>query len=43
MSLVGAPVVTLPATTGAGVQLIAPRNADARLLAYAKAIGTRLA
>jgi Asp-tRNA(Asn)/Glu-tRNA(Gln) amidotransferase A subunit family amidase len=43
MSLVGAPVVTLPTTTGAGVQLIAPRNADARLLAYAKAIGTRLA
>jgi aspartyl-tRNA(Asn)/glutamyl-tRNA(Gln) amidotransferase subunit A len=43
MSLVGAPVVTLPTATGAGVQLIAPRNADARLLAYAKAIGTRLA
>jgi aspartyl-tRNA(Asn)/glutamyl-tRNA(Gln) amidotransferase subunit A len=43
MSLVGAPVITLPTTTGAGVQLIAPRNADARLLAYAKAIGTRLA
>jgi Asp-tRNA(Asn)/Glu-tRNA(Gln) amidotransferase A subunit family amidase len=43
MSLVGAPVVTLPTTTGAGVQLIAPRNADARLLAYAKAIGTRVA
>jgi Asp-tRNA(Asn)/Glu-tRNA(Gln) amidotransferase A subunit family amidase len=43
MSLVGAPVVTLPTTTGAGVQLIAPRNADARLLAYAKAVGTHLA
>jgi len=43
MSLVGAPIVTLPTATGAGVQLIAPRNADARLLAYAKAIGTRLA
>jgi Asp-tRNA(Asn)/Glu-tRNA(Gln) amidotransferase A subunit family amidase len=42
MSLVGTPVVTLPTTTGAGVQLIAPRNADARLLAYAKAVGTRL-
>jgi Asp-tRNA(Asn)/Glu-tRNA(Gln) amidotransferase A subunit family amidase len=42
MSLVGAPVVTLPTTTGAGVQLIAPRNSDARLLAYAKAVGTRL-
>ena len=43
MSLVGAPVVTLPTTTGAGVQLIAPRNSDTGLLAYAKAIGTRLA
>jgi Asp-tRNA(Asn)/Glu-tRNA(Gln) amidotransferase A subunit family amidase len=43
MSLVGASVVTLPTTTGAGVQLIAPHNADARLLAYAKAAGTRLA
>jgi len=43
MSLVGAPVVTLPTTTGAGVQLIAPRNWDARLLAFAKAIGTQLA
>jgi len=43
MSLVGAPVVTLPITSGAGVQLIAPRNSDARLLAYAKAVGTRLA
>jgi Asp-tRNA(Asn)/Glu-tRNA(Gln) amidotransferase A subunit family amidase len=43
ISLAGAPVVTLPTNTGAGVQLIAPRNADARLLAYAKAIGTRVA
>jgi Asp-tRNA(Asn)/Glu-tRNA(Gln) amidotransferase A subunit family amidase len=43
ISLAGAPVVTLPTTSGVGVQLIAPRNADARLLAYAKAIGTRLA
>jgi Asp-tRNA(Asn)/Glu-tRNA(Gln) amidotransferase A subunit family amidase len=43
MSLVGAPVVTLPTTTGPGVQLIAPRNSDARLLAYAKAVGTRVA
>jgi Asp-tRNA(Asn)/Glu-tRNA(Gln) amidotransferase A subunit family amidase len=41
MSLAGAPVVTLPTTTGAGVQLIALRNSDARLLAYAKAVGTR--
>jgi Asp-tRNA(Asn)/Glu-tRNA(Gln) amidotransferase A subunit family amidase len=43
MSLVGAPVVTLPTTTGAGVQLTAPRNSDARLLAYARALGTKLA
>jgi Asp-tRNA(Asn)/Glu-tRNA(Gln) amidotransferase A subunit family amidase len=43
MSLVGAPVVTLPTATGAGVQLIAPRNLDARLLGYAKAVGTQLA
>src|SRR5277367_4178517 len=43
MSLVGAPVVTLPTTTGAGVQLIAPRNSDTRLLAFGKAIGTQLA
>jgi Asp-tRNA(Asn)/Glu-tRNA(Gln) amidotransferase A subunit family amidase len=41
MSLVGAPVVTLPTTIGAGVQLIAPRNSDARLLAFAKAAGTQ--
>lgn len=41
MSLVGAPVVTLPTTTGAGVQLIAPRNLDARLLAFARTIGTQ--
>ena len=43
MSLVGAPVVTLPSASGAGVQLIAPRSSDARLLAYARAVGTRLA
>jgi Asp-tRNA(Asn)/Glu-tRNA(Gln) amidotransferase A subunit family amidase len=43
MSLVGAPVVTLPTITGAGVQLTAPRNSDARLLAYAKALATGLA
>lgn len=43
MSLVGAPVVTLPCASGAGVQLIAPRNSDARLLGYARAVGTRLA
>lgn len=43
MSLVGAPVVTLPTATGAGVQLIAPRNFDARLLGYARALGARVA
>jgi Asp-tRNA(Asn)/Glu-tRNA(Gln) amidotransferase A subunit family amidase len=43
MSLVGAPVVTLPTATGAGVQLIVPRNSDALLLGYARALGTRLA
>jgi Asp-tRNA(Asn)/Glu-tRNA(Gln) amidotransferase A subunit family amidase len=43
LSLVGAPVVALPCASGAGVQLIAPRNSDARLLGYAKVLGTRLA
>jgi Asp-tRNA(Asn)/Glu-tRNA(Gln) amidotransferase A subunit family amidase len=43
MSLAGVPVVTLPTQTGAGVQLIAARGADARLLAYATELGTRLA
>ncbi len=43
MSLVGAPVVTLPTTTGAGVQLIAPRNSDGWLLGYARALRTRRA
>jgi aspartyl-tRNA(Asn)/glutamyl-tRNA(Gln) amidotransferase subunit A len=43
LSLVGAPVVTLPCASGAGVQLIAPRNSDARLLGYTQAVGTRLA
>jgi Asp-tRNA(Asn)/Glu-tRNA(Gln) amidotransferase A subunit family amidase len=42
MSLVGAPVVTLPCASGAGVQLIAARSSDARLLGYARATGTRL-
>jgi Asp-tRNA(Asn)/Glu-tRNA(Gln) amidotransferase A subunit family amidase len=43
MSLLGAPVVTLPTITGAGVQLIGRRNADSWLLSYVKALGTRLA
>jgi Asp-tRNA(Asn)/Glu-tRNA(Gln) amidotransferase A subunit family amidase len=42
LSLVGAPAVTLPCASGAGVQLIAPRNSDVRLLGYARAVGTRL-
>jgi Asp-tRNA(Asn)/Glu-tRNA(Gln) amidotransferase A subunit family amidase len=39
MSLAGVPVVTLPTPTGAGVQLIAARGADSRLLAYAAELG----
>ncbi|MGA7855865.1 MAG: hypothetical protein WCA15_21280 [Candidatus Acidiferrales bacterium] len=35
LSLAGVPIVTLPAAGGAGVQLIAARGDDARLLAYA--------
>ncbi|HEY6467285.1 MAG TPA: amidase [Candidatus Acidoferrales bacterium] len=35
MSLAGAPVVTLPDPSGAGVQLAAARRQDARLLAFA--------
>jgi Asp-tRNA(Asn)/Glu-tRNA(Gln) amidotransferase A subunit family amidase len=42
MSLAGVPVVTLPTPTGAGVQLVAARGADARLLAYAAALGAPL-
>jgi aspartyl-tRNA(Asn)/glutamyl-tRNA(Gln) amidotransferase subunit A len=37
MSLAGTPVVTLPCAGGAGMQLVAPRGADAKLLAYAAA------
>jgi Asp-tRNA(Asn)/Glu-tRNA(Gln) amidotransferase A subunit family amidase len=40
LSLAGVPVVTLPTQTGAGVQLIAARGADARLLGYASKLGT---
>jgi Asp-tRNA(Asn)/Glu-tRNA(Gln) amidotransferase A subunit family amidase len=39
LSLAGVPVVTLPAAGGAGVQLIAARGDDARLLAYAAQLG----
>jgi Asp-tRNA(Asn)/Glu-tRNA(Gln) amidotransferase A subunit family amidase len=47
-SLAGVPVVTLPAAagtvaSGAGVQLIAARGADAKLLAYAAFLGGALA
>src|SRR5262249_21360016 len=37
MSLAGTPVITLPFTGGAGMQLVAPRGADWKLLAYAAA------
>jgi Asp-tRNA(Asn)/Glu-tRNA(Gln) amidotransferase A subunit family amidase len=37
LSLAGTPVVTLPFAGGAGMQLVAPRAADAKLLAYAAA------
>ena len=37
LSLAGTPVVTLPFGQGAGMQLVAPRGADAKLLAYAAA------
>ncbi len=39
MSLAGAPVVILPAESGAGVQLAAARGADARLLSFAAHLG----
>jgi Asp-tRNA(Asn)/Glu-tRNA(Gln) amidotransferase A subunit family amidase len=39
MSLPGMPVVTLPAPGGAGVQLIARRGDDARVLAFAAEFG----
>jgi len=35
LSLAGTPVVTLPFAGGAGMQLAAPRGADAKLLAFA--------
>jgi Asp-tRNA(Asn)/Glu-tRNA(Gln) amidotransferase A subunit family amidase len=37
LSLAGTPVVTLPFAGGAGMQLVAQRGADAKLLAYAAA------
>jgi aspartyl-tRNA(Asn)/glutamyl-tRNA(Gln) amidotransferase subunit A len=39
LSLPGVPIVTLPAAGGAGLQLIAARRDDARLLAYAAYLG----
>jgi aspartyl-tRNA(Asn)/glutamyl-tRNA(Gln) amidotransferase subunit A len=41
VSLAGAPVITLPGEGGAGVQLVAARGADARLLSYAAEVGAR--
>ncbi len=43
MSLVGAPVVTLPTTAGTGVQLICRRDDDASLLWHVQALGTQFA
>ncbi len=40
MSLAGAPVVTLPAPGGAGIQLAAARGSDARLVAFAARSGS---
>jgi Asp-tRNA(Asn)/Glu-tRNA(Gln) amidotransferase A subunit family amidase len=42
-SLAGVPVVTLPAHSGAGVQLMAARGADTKLLAYAAELGASIA
>lgn len=42
VSLAGVPVVTLPAKSGAGVQLVAARGADARLVSYAANMGMRM-
>ena len=39
MSLAGTPVVTLPFAGGAGMQLVAQRGEDAKLLAYAAKLG----
>jgi Asp-tRNA(Asn)/Glu-tRNA(Gln) amidotransferase A subunit family amidase len=39
MSLAGVPVVTLPSGTGAGVQLVAARGSDPKLLAYSAQLG----
>jgi aspartyl-tRNA(Asn)/glutamyl-tRNA(Gln) amidotransferase subunit A len=41
MSLAGTPVVTLPSEDGAGIQLVAARGADARLLAYAAQLSAK--
>jgi Asp-tRNA(Asn)/Glu-tRNA(Gln) amidotransferase A subunit family amidase len=41
-SLAGVPVITLPAANGAGVQLMAARGADPKLLAYAAQLGACL-
>jgi Asp-tRNA(Asn)/Glu-tRNA(Gln) amidotransferase A subunit family amidase len=38
-SLAGIPVITLPAESGAGVQLMSARGSDPRLLAYAAKLG----
>jgi len=42
MSLAGTPVIAIPFPGGAGVQLVAPRGEDARLLAYAARLAESL-
>jgi aspartyl-tRNA(Asn)/glutamyl-tRNA(Gln) amidotransferase subunit A len=42
LSLAGTPVVTIPFSGGAGVQLAAPCGEDARLLVYAAALAELL-
>jgi Asp-tRNA(Asn)/Glu-tRNA(Gln) amidotransferase A subunit family amidase len=41
-SLAGIPVITLPAESGAGIQLMAARGSDSRLLAFAAELEERL-
>jgi Asp-tRNA(Asn)/Glu-tRNA(Gln) amidotransferase A subunit family amidase len=43
LSLAGTPVLTLPFAGGAGMQLVAPRGEDRKLLAYAAHLGAAMA
>lgn len=42
LSLAGTPVITIPLSGGAGIQLAAPRGQDARLLAYAAEFAAKI-